>query len=339
MHLRLVQKLKEIRACPDTRTFILADAKDPDMAWGIASPGHVWPSDEPQLRSMDQLHDEMRAIVRQGMVDILLASASSISRLAREERFFADSDVTPAVRVNDTTDIWAVRGNRYQSQPSQPFATCGVDEARFASSRPAADAVPLVGLGLYSITFVNELQADLRSLEAFRRFRATACERGFHYLLEVFAPNVDCGLSAEQIPAFVNDCVVRTLAGIPCDGRPEFLKMPFFGPRHLEELVQYDRQMIVGILGGSSGTTHDAFKLIAEAQRYGARAALFGRKIKDAEDPLAFIELLRRIVDQEIDPAEAVRAYHGRLQQRGLPPRRSLEDDLQLTAQEFSYLR
>ena len=39
-------------------------------------------------------------------------------------------------------------------------------------------------------------------------------------------------------------------------------------------------------LGGGAGTTYDAFKLIAEAQKYGARAALFGRKINNAENQL-----------------------------------------------------
>ncbi len=42
----------------------------------------------------------------------------------------------------------------------------------------------------------------------------------------------------------------------------------------MEELVAYDPHLVVGILGGSAGTTYDAFKLIAEAQKYGARAAL-----------------------------------------------------------------
>ena len=83
----------------------------------------------------------------------------------------------------------------------------------------------------------------------------------------------------------------------------------------MEELVAYDPHLVVGILGGGAGTTYDAFKLIAEAQKYGARAALFGRKINNAEYQLAFVEFLRLIVDGEISPEEAVRAYHGVLEQ------------------------
>ena len=74
-----------------------------------------------------------------------------------------------------------------------------------------------------------------------------------------------------------------------------------------------------------------AFQLIHDAQKYGARAALFGRKINTAEDQVTFIRFLRRITDGEITPEEAVRAYHGELQKIGLSPRRSLEEDLQLS--------
>ena len=65
----------------------------------------------------------------------------------------------------------------------------------------------------------------------------------------------------------------------------------------MEELVQLDPHLVVGILGGGAGTTYDAFKLLAEAQKYGARAALYGRKINNAEHQLSFIAFLRLIAD------------------------------------------
>ena len=68
----------------------------------------------------------------------------------------------------------------------------------------------------------------------------------------------------------------------------------------MEELVRYDPHLVVGILGGSAGTTYDAFKLLGEAKKYGARVALFGRKINNAENQLAFIQFLRLIADGEI---------------------------------------
>src|SRR5206468_9918336 len=105
----------------------------------------------------------------------------------------------------------------------------------------------------------------------------------------------------------------------------------------MEELAQYDPNLVVGILGGSAGTTYAAFKLIHDAQKYGARVALFGRKINNAEHQLAFIEMLRLITDGKISPEEAVRAYHGVLQAKGIKPRLELEKDLELTDQTMSY--
>ncbi len=153
----------------------------------------------------------------------------------------------------------------------------------------------------------------------------------------MFDPNCDAGLSEEAIPAYVNDCIARTLAAVPEPSRPEFLKIAYHGPRWLEELVNYDPSMVVGVLGGGSGTTLDAFQLLHDAQKYGARVALFGRKIKDAEHSLTFISFLRRIVDDGLDPREAVKAYHGELQKLGLPPKRELADDLRLTDVALSY--
>src|SRR5207302_725517 len=105
----------------------------------------------------------------------------------------------------------------------------------------------------------------------------------------------------------------------------------------LEELIRYDPHLVVGILGGSAGTTYDAFKLLSEAKKYGARVALFGRKINNAENQFAFIRFLRLIADEQVSAEEAVRAYHGVLQNLGVKPQRSLGDDLQLQTNVMHY--
>jgi len=94
---------------------------------------------------------------------------------------------------------------------------------------------------------------------------------------------------------------------------------------------------VVGILGGSAGTTLDAFQLIHDAHKHGAKVALFGRKINLSEHPLAFIEMLRRVVDGEVTPAEAVKVYHDVLRASGIKPARTLQQDLQLTTNKMSY--
>jgi len=105
----------------------------------------------------------------------------------------------------------------------------------------------------------------------------------------------------------------------------------------MEELVAYDPHLVVGILGGSAGTTYDAFKLLAESKKYGARVALFGRKINNAENQLAFVRFLRHLADGEITPEEAVTAYHSVLQKLGIKPHRPLKDDMQLTTGIMNY--
>jgi hypothetical protein len=155
----------------------------------------------------------------------------------------------------------------------------------------------------------------------------------------VFDPNPADRVAAEQLGSFINDAIARSLAGVTSKGRPVFLKIVYHGPRAMEELVRYDPHLVVGILGGSAGTTYDAFKLLAEAKKYGARAALYGRKINSAECQLAFVRFLRLIADGEISPEEAVRAYHGVLQKLKIAPKRTLEKDMELQTGVMSYGR
>jgi DhnA family fructose-bisphosphate aldolase class Ia len=192
-------------------------------------------------------------------------------------------------------------------------------------------------LGLYSITFTNNLDEEHQALREFQEFRLEAERKGFRYFLEVFNPNVEPGISEAEIPAFVNDHIIRSMAGVTKCGRPLFLKIAYNGPKALSELVSYDPQLIVGILGGSAGTTYDAFKLISDAQKYGARVALFGRKINLSEHPLTFLEKLRQIVDHQISAEEAVKAYHDALQRLRIRPLRELAEDMKLTGTMMRY--
>lgn len=334
-------KLAKIKADPSCREFILADAKDADMAFGISAPGkspeHY--ANEGRFRSLPEFRECIRQIVRQGLVDIMLMSAYVNSILTIEERLFDNSHVTPAARANDTTDIHVMREGVYPSAPSRPFRTATIDQIQCGKiDCQPGERILGANLGLYSVTFNNDLELDKHTLEQYREFRIEAERKGFKHFLEVFDPNAMVNpVPPEKLGGFVNDMIVRCLAGVPGSGRPLFLKMVYHGPKWTEELARYDPQLVIGILGGSAGTTYDAFKMIAEAQKYGARVALYGRKINNAENQLAFIEMLRRIVDGQISPEEAVRAYHGVLQGLGLKPYRSLDDDMKLTSQAMSY--
>ncbi len=339
LDVKLARILKD-RSCND---FILADAKDPDMAFGLAAPG-LSPEQygpEAKYRTLDELRQQIRLIIKQGLVDIMLMSASTSEVMAIKEKLFVDSPMTPAIRANDATDIWlGGRGGIYGSVPSRPFRTATIDHAQCGKYEctPEERRSPLgADLGLYSITFNNNPQTDYESLAAYKAFRLEAEEKGFRHFLEVFSPNA-CGENTpKDIPAFVNDHIARTLAGVTSAGRPIFLKIPYFGPKAMEDLVRYDSSIVVGILGGSAGTTFDAFQMLFDAKKYGARVALYGRKINSAEHQLTFIKYLRAIADSEIMPVEAVKAYHGDLQKLNIKPKRSLEDDLKSMATSNSY--
>ncbi|HEY7088055.1 MAG TPA: hypothetical protein VH518_08200 [Tepidisphaeraceae bacterium] len=335
----LDQKLASILADPSgSKEFILADAKDADMAMGLAATGK-----DPvtgKRRSLADFRDQMRQIVKQGLVDIMLMSASTSEVLTINERLFDHSAVTPAVRANDTTDIHLPLGGTYVQEPSRPFRTATIEQIQSGKVNPT-DAERKLGadLGLYSITPNNQLEFDLPILEAYKQFRIEAETKKFRHFLEVFDPNA-CGANCpEDLGRFINDLIIRTLAGVPSSGRPVFLKIAYHGPRAMEELVEYDPTLIVGILGGSSGTTHDAFHLLEDARRHGARAALFGRKINNSEHQLTFVSYLHAIANNQIKAAEAVRAYHGDLQKLGIKPYRTLKEDLELTAQNGSPVR
>ena len=357
MNKSLDQKLAEIKANRASRAFILADAKDADMAFGARAPGprrylskrgarpaqfspEVWNRAEFGYRNLPEFLDIIREVTQQGLVDIMLMSAYVSEQLAIKEGLFKNSHVTPAARANDTTDVWATRHGAYTREPSQPFRSASIDHIQCGEvecDREGGGEFPGANLGLYSITFVNELDQDREALLWYKEFREEAERKGFRHFLEIFDPNVDSGIPPEKLGEFINDNILRTLAGVPEAGRPDFLKIVYHGPKAMEELAQYDPNLVVGILGGGAGTTYDAFKLIHDAQKYGARVALFGRKINNAEHQLAFIEMLRLITDGKVSPDEAVRAYHGVMQGQGLQPHRSLEDDLKLTDQSMSY--
>ncbi len=329
---RLDDKLAKVRSGEyRRRDFIIADAKDPDMGPGLHAAGPARTLGSKRFRTRAEFLAECRDIVKQDVVDILLASASNIEAMV-DDGVFIGTGVKPAIRANDATDIWRHRGAKHHETPSRGFRTASLSQVRHGSpTARMGGRIALTDLGLYSLTFNNVTDADVASLEAFAAFRDDALANDFKYFLEVFNPNAPNGLSDEDMPAFVNDSIVRCLAGLTKAERPQFLKIAYNGPRALAELADYDPTLVVGVLGGGAGTTRDCFELIHQAETYGARVALFGRKINLAESPLDIIRYMRAVADGDIAPAEAVAAYHDALAKAGLTPSRALHVDREIT--------
>src|SRR5436190_21926571 len=87
----LDEKLARIHADPrGARDFILADAKDADMALSIGAPGRS-PEAHPgevRYRSLAEFRDIIVEIVEQKLVDIMLLSASTSEVLTIHRRLF-----------------------------------------------------------------------------------------------------------------------------------------------------------------------------------------------------------------------------------------------------------
>ncbi len=320
----LDEKLARIRDGAYKPTdFIIADAKDGDMALGASAPGpHYDDNNQPtdRMRPIAEYRAGMREMTESGLVDIMLTSVSSAEVLT-DNGTYADTRVTPAVRLNDATDIWSHRGATYRASPAEPFRTARLDRARAVAD-----------LGLYAITFYNDLDQDVETLDAYAAFRDEASEVGIRHFLEVFNPAFPIETGDADLGAYVNDAIARCLAGVAAADRPLFLKMTFNGARAMEELASFDPEnLIVGILGGAAGTTRDTMELVAQAERHGARVALFGRKVWFAESPTEIVRTMRRVVEGEVSPTEAVAAYHDTLSKAGIIARRSLDEDSQVT--------
>ena len=316
-----LEKIKKLNYKP--KDFIIADAKDADMAMGIITPGPERDNRGKILKIYKKLNDYKKAMVsmsKSNLIDIMLMSASIGEELIKK-KIFNNSKVTPAIRMNDTSDIWLMRNGNYRSTNPRPFRSARLDSvSKFAK------------LGLFSMTFSRNVDFDLSMLNAYRDFRIEATNYKFKHFLEVFNPPINIGLKPKELGDYINDCIIKAIAGQTKDERPLFLKIAYNGPKAMEDLATYDpANLIVGILGGSKGTTRDCFELIKKASKYGAKVALFGRKINLSESPVSLVKIMRTVIEENLKTDDAVKLYHDELKQKNLVPDRPLKKDLQIT--------
>ena len=303
--------------------FIIADAKDADMGGGRRAPGFIREekgvlTEKPA--SYESYLDKMIEMTESEMVDVMLMSMTSAERLINRE-IFKNSAVTPAVRLNDTSCIWGLlRNGNYTDHQSRPFATTQLRHA-----------INYVDLGLYSMTFNKDVDRDVFMLNQYRDFRDEAEKIGMRHFLEVFNSAV-IDLSIQEMGEYVNDCILKTLAGQITKEKPLFLKIAYNGPKAMEELASYDPgNLVIGILGGGKGTSRDCFELLRQACKYGARVALFGRKVNLSENQITIIKTMRNVIQNDLSSEEAVKLYHDELLKINITPDRELKIDNELT--------
>ena len=321
---RLDRKLETIRAGRYRPTdFVIADAKDADMSFGLSATGlELDDTGQPtgRLKPYAAYRDDMLRVIGSDLVDIMLTSLSTCERLT-EAGAFENTEITPAIRLNDSSDIWVARGGTYKSVAPAPFRTPRLDRVK-----------PICDLGLYAISFYNDLELDRRVLEHYAAFRDEASAAGVRHFLEVFNPQIPVATGDAEFAAFNNDAITRCLAGVSRHDAPLFLKAAYNGPRACEELASYDpERIIVGILGGAAGTNRDTLELIKQAEAHGARVALFGRKVYFSESSVDILRAMRLVIEEGISSEEATKQYHEWLRAKGIRAHRSLEDDLEIT--------
>lgn len=322
---RMDAKLARIAAGDYRPTdFIIADAKDGDMALGCGTAGpELDAGGRPtgKMRPMKVYRDDMERMVASDVIDIMLTSLSSMEYLTGRG-VLAGSQVTPAVRLNDGSDIWHWRGADYKRLPTVPFRTARLDRVR-----------PVADLGLYALTFFNDLDQDRRTIDAYAAFRDEASAAGVRHFLEVFNPQFEVRCEdGVDFATYNNDAIAKVLAGVSRLDAPIFLKVAYNGPRATEELASWDPgRIIVGVLGGASSTTRDTLELVGQAERHGARVALFGRKIFFAEDSVGIVRAMRLVIEEGVSSEEATKVYHDGLAKAGVRSRKPLAEDLELT--------
>ena len=317
-------KLKNIRSGNyKPSDFIIADAKDADMGGGRRAPGFIREENgklTEKPASYESYLNKMKEMTKSQMVDVMLMSMTSAERLVNQN-IFNNSPVTPAVRLNDSSCIWGlIRHGEYDTHQSRPFATTQLRHAK-----------NFVDLGLYSMTFNKDVDRDVYMLNEYRNFRDNAEKIGMRHFLEVFNSAV-INLSIEEMGQYVNDCILKTLAGQISKEKPLFLKIAYNGPKAMEELASYDPgNLVIGILGGGKGTSRDCFELLKQACKYGARVALFGRKVNLSENQLIIIETMRNVIENDLESDDAVKLYHDKLLKENIKPDRDISKDNELT--------
>ena len=276
------------------------------------------------FRPLSGYLDEIRAITDQGIVDVMLVSSSSLERLGKEifERI-AGHPRHSAPTTRRTSGACGEAATR--SEPSRPFRTASLSRARELGC----------DLCLYSITLQQPHRrrpAESRGVRGLPRGRRAPAACATSWRCSTPTSTQDLASSLEETGAYVGDCIIRCLAGLTRAERPSFLKIAYNGPRAMTELCSYDPELVVGILGGAAGTNRDTLPAPCATPSGTARCvALFGRKIKLAESPLEMVRHMRKVVDGELSPEEAVHAYHAAIRADGLVPARSLDEDLRIT--------
>ena len=241
--------------------------------------------DRSSSRSLADYRDQMREIVRQGLVDIMLMSVSTSEVLTVKERLFEDSAVTPAVRVNDSTDIHLMaaaaptpRSRRCRSQPRrspQAVRAGGVGPRPLLDhAEQRRDARPRDAPGLPHVSPRGRAAGAAPLPRGLRPQRARRPPAGGRWTIPQRARSRG---RWPACPAALGRCSSSCRTTDRGRWRSWWLR-PASGAGSARRRLRHHPRRLPPAGGGA---------------RHGARAALFGRKINASEHQLTFVRYLR----------------------------------------------
>ena len=247
------------------------------MAFGIGAPGRS-PEAHPgeiRFRTLKEYRDIIREIVRQELVDIMLMSASTSEVLTIGERHLRQQPGHAGrARANDTTDIHVVRGGKYLASPPLDVSLGDArphpvrqDRMRPAGARHSA---PISG-STASPSTTDSTTTSRRSKRS-RSFGSKPSGRAsgtsWKSSIRTVATRFDAKDAGSVHQRHRSHAVWRASPAPAgrCSSRSSTTAR-----RPWKSCTATIRSLVIGILGGSAGTTYDAFKLLAEAKKYGAK--------------------------------------------------------------------
>lgn len=305
---RVYSKLADPAGLAASPVFVFAG--DAQAAGGMRGLGSTGRGPNARWRNRPAFQELCRELSRDGAIDGCLLSPADAEVLAVNERFFDNLPVTPMVRSNAETMIWAPRHGRYAAAGSKPFLTVPPADAGFCRAQICAAQEFNIRLGLYSITLNNEVDLDRETLSTYLRFaREVGRTAGFDHFLEVFLPNLpQYGLSLEAQGEYVADTIVRTMSYLREYERPRFVKTAFTTAAVWRELCEFDPTLLIGAMGGPRTDARGTLELAHQVIVNGGRLILFGRAIFEDEAPVQICRALRTVLDGG-DPAQAYEDY------------------------------
>jgi hypothetical protein len=104
--------------------------------------------------------------------------------------------------------------------------------------RAGRSGISGANLGLYSITFVNDLDQDCEALLWVRSFAKKRSGKGSAYW--IFDPNIDSGIAREKLGEFIKTTFFARWPACPRRAMI-FLKIVYHGPKAMEELASMIR--------------------------------------------------------------------------------------------------